>query len=1236
MEEGGAFLPDAIAQVNTDVEVKTSAGGGSNAGSFFGHGILRVSITDKSADSSEGEEINVRIDADGLASESMVIEVPDTSEGSGRFDFFITHVDSIFDLDELNPSNSDLAEGMTGAGPRAAPIVTFGAGGDLETGEALFNEVNFEVEYDDNTISFNYEEAAGEISLDREAYGSDSIVYVHLEDQDANLNPTKPDAITVSNPNMGILFELDGGTFQDDVLFEETGTNTAIFEAALTLTNDISSESPSDVADADIDFLEWDSESANISLNDMANYDEDIDDDGTIDIELDDPDVNDSTDTSEVSFTISDKNGAISLEPATLTFGSEMQLILKDNDQNRDSNVEDELTDVITVSIDNAGGDEVVFGMKETNDNSGVFEIDLSNNELEITFCADGDISCPDESNSILEFREGDIAEKITLFYTDSLDEDSTSKIFRSGTFELSTTLGIPSIRPIAGKINEVLVAIYDPDLDNNAKTKESYSFTLIGTDPVPLKKSGGSEIGELGELEVKLEGEIPNYDGSRTFTLIETGEHTGNFTTEISSKEYQDVANLLDPLGDQEIVELTYHDNMEDPDREVSFIYQLAKRITPLIFSRSVIPTPGTDIDNDGDVDPVSVTWKVVDPAFNDKPGSEESIPFRSILFEIVMTKADGEEIVILDRVTNHLSDILEDVPTSLTETGPNTSIFSTDFKFKMGGEFVENEDWQDAKFTVTYIEDSVFLDDDRNSSSGISFTGHAAQLSTNATSARSGQLLYFTVEDDDLNLDDSNVDIFESSLIANSEAILTVETEHDDVGESSTETFRETGPNTGIFQAVFEVGKDIPITTFASGEDKVDQASNILVTYNDKIDATGHNGDELKIDIPIVSSTGTIQVFPELVGPGTRIIAMISDSDLDQKSGRIDDYDPQDANTGSFFVSFRTDRNEVNSASPHLVETAPDTGIFEFTIGLVTDEQACQDDDLGDDKFDATGGNDPSIGTCPGDFLLIKYEDEQDSNGQSRVVSEMIEIKSFDPTFATDKQNYGVGDKVIVSIADPDANRNPDIADSLTDLTIFSEGNRVDNAMSALETGRNTGVFKLSILTTLGGSLMVELGENVTVVYKDEFPGDFEEYENEKEFEFTIPISGILDETTTASSPFLKDVSGGELEKVETGQQVVLSSQLQNNNFASLPFVSIIEVRDDSGVTVFLAWQTGTVAGSGQTEVGVSWTPEMQGHFSLRTFVMSDLSNSQVLSEVSTSNVVVIGGDEEVWGKK
>ncbi|HJS82319.1 MAG TPA: hypothetical protein VJ742_05730, partial [Nitrososphaera sp.] len=184
-----------------------------------------------------------------------------------------------------------------------------------------------------------------------------------------------------------------------------------------------------------------------------------------------------------------------------------------------------------------------------------------------------------------------------------------------------------------------------------------------------------------------------------------------------------------------------------------------------------------------------------------------------------------------------------------------------------------------------------------------------------------------------------------------------------------------------------------------------------------------------------------------------------------------------------------------------------------------------------------------------------------------------------------------------------------------------------QVGEELSALETGRDTGVFRLTFGTTsgtAGGAISVKQGDDVTITYTDEFPADFEEEEEDKDFDFTIQI-GAGDGEVTVTPPEPQDVTGRPLDEVSEGQQVVLTTRVVNEGGSAQPFVALIEVRDNNGVTVYLAWQTGTLPAGGSSQVGLSWTPEDSGDYDIRTFVISSLENPRILSPVVTSDITV-----------
>lgn len=358
-------------------------------------------------------------------------------------------------------------------------------------------------------------------------------------------------------------------------------------------------------------------------------------------------------------------------------------------------------------------------------------------------------------------------------------------------------------------------------------------------------------------------------------------------------------------------------------------------------------------------------------------------------------------------------------------------------------------------------------------------------------------------------------------------------------------------------------------------------------------------------------------------IVGPSDSVRVVISDSDLNANPRGVDSYeDPE-------FVVFRTNRNEVGEAHPEIVETGPSTGLFEFTIQLETDERACRLDLLAEPRFAAEGGSDPSVGVCPGDLLLVQYEDNRGADGESALVDYVFEIESWNPEFTTERDSYSAGEKISVSIYDPDANRNPDVADSLRDVRVYSEKDPAGQQFSAIETSRNSGVFRLAFVTSLqnqNNAVQVDHGDEVTVQYIDDFPADFSAFQEEKRFNFVIGLAGDDTGALVPSAPQIKNAGSVVQDQIMVGQQVTLSTQVSSSfQMEEFPFVAIMEVRNAEGVTVSIGWQSATLKEQGTREVGMSWVPTESGRYEVRTFLLSSLSNPQVLSQVFSSEVNV-----------
>ena len=249
--------------------------------------------------------------------------------------------------------------------------------------------------------------------------------------------------------------------------------------------------------------------------------------------------------------------------------------------------------------------------------------------------------------------------------------------------------------------------------------------------------------------------------------------------------------------------------------------------------------------------------------------------------------------------------------------------------------------------------------------------------------------------------------------------------------------------------------------------------------------------------------------------------------------------------------------------------------------------------------------------------------------ANAGKVYVTQTFKIQSFDPVFNATGEFITPGQSFRLNVTDPDAVTDSTAVDSIT-LRVYSTTDPVGITVSALETGPGTGVFSAIIPTTTGaapGSVSVKNGDTLTVKYNDRFPADYatrvKQFADPSEnFYFIIRVGGPA-ATLTVPQPQMG--AGQLLTQIKSGEQVILSTTVTNGNSAQQPYAVIAEVRDSNNITVYLQWQTGTLPPAGSTGVGMSWTPDTQGTYTIRMFVMTSVANPQVLSATSSSTLTV-----------
>ncbi len=118
------------------------------------------------------------------------------------------------------------------------------------------------------------------------------------------------------------------------------------------------------------------------------------------------------------------------------------------------------------------------------------------------------------------------------------------------------------------------------------------------------------------------------------------------------------------------------------------------------------------------------------------------------------------------------------------------------------------------------------------------------------------------------------------------------------------------------------------------------------------------------------------------------------------------------------------------------------------------------------------------------------------------------------------------------------------------------------------------------------------------------------------------------------TLTAPILKDPVGKVIAApAQVNKMVIISTTLTSNssnsssssnstNDDSIPFMIVVEARDELGITHYSQFALGSLNLDGSaSEVGLSWIPEEAGTYELRAFALSDWNNPQILAPAQRS---------------
>jgi hypothetical protein len=855
------------------------------------------------------------------------------------------------------------------------------------------------------------------------------------------------------------------------------------------------------------------------------------------------------------------------------------------------------------ISINNVG---LPITFRETGDNTGIFLPDLANNKIEIVPVANLPAGT-DIANGIRLGNDNKIYvtaaairndTTLTITYTDPAWDPN---IVRSVSIQakighvagnISTTT---QTIPVTGKI---IFQITDNDLNVNPLGKDFY--TVVFNTANSANEDNSAELRGLADLRIKVNGSGVNFAANNLSVPIEeTDVNSGVFTGEIRVSAINNVLGLRD--GDRITIE--YIDNTEDPIITRSVDVNIGRPAGRVELDRSSYPP--TPVAPEPAVGQTRLHITITDLSENRTSSSQDQLQLIGRLrIDLIRNNA------VFATINPGTPVIFPD--TTASETDVNTGVFTVDVN--LPGQLAGQRIGDGVQIQV------VYRDSDGNDQTATAIVAtNTAQITTDKPTYDLGETITLRIVEPDWNFDSDKIDeinlaVLGADFVVNSDRVSDMQLANlpnqppngANVPLDPSTTLRETGKNTGIFEIKLkEINSNL-----------VSRGKNLEFTYNDRTTSGGGVNIEVKHTVLIAPTTADIIFDKETYTPFDRVLVTIVDSAANVRP------DVKDTLGGNARVRIIVGGSSQD-VTAQFEETAVNSGVFKPRPP-------------NDNGFLIQGINNRVV---PGDGIRVEYR----SPDRQTEITKSVPIVFSNGTISLDKDSYKPNETVVITINDPDENRNPDIPDQF-EVKVVSTTDPTGIKVSVRETGDRTGVFKGEVILTTGllssgNRLQVREGDIITVTYTDETLPNAQTLvtqlvnRNQQGLRTlqtldvqASAIVGVLlapTERTAVAKPSLRDQAGNVLTQASVDVPVSIASSIKNNTQQPQKFVYIVQVKDADGFVVSISTVGGTLPAGQSFDVSASWTPTAAGTYTIEVFVWNELGKPSPLSKVESATV-------------
>jgi hypothetical protein len=866
---------------------------------------------------------------------------------------------------------------------------------------------------------------------------------------------------------------------------------------------------------------------------------------------------------------------------------------------------------------------------KETGDNTGVFEGSVEYVTLNNSTAQYGQAGNANAVEDLLGYVAGDSlsvvlmdavsgSDSVRVVYNDTESNQTTGGTKIGAQLETVTHTGTVDLDlDKYGAGDYATITIVDPDLNQDSALRDTYTNSST-TFQVTYTGDSGTSGGQLNTADQ---------------TILETGPGTGVF-----------VGTFLVPSKMGFDMELVYYESKDAGSNTVEYydVATVAANSGAIALDRSVYPVPWTagelrtgDSGQTLQTEAGAVTaWITV----TDADEVNDTLTTGS-------TTAAGTILVKLGTTTCFTAGSIASASAgaAAAELGPlsETSIGSQAYEIS-----ASLTDGIDCGATDVTIESGTIMQvhyvdsaDDAGTSStffdSATFDLRTGTLTTDKDVYVMGSDMVITLTDPDLNLDSSTTESYAMSLIqwdsaANSDQLLATSTATNTstIFTSNPSSITETGDDTGVFQTV----TTLPTDTIGAGNTP-EYGEAVTLTYRD----VGLNGESLvegdTQDVEAhfnISNFGAIVELDKALYTWTSTVYItITAPDHNNNSSA-----EEVIGTATLPIQVSTRAGKMCNTSTTSTfytasETGPDTGVFTSDVDLngysaasphnsVTPAFAC-------DKDANTSGTAKTAGQTDGISVSFEYTD-----GVVVVASASIAFNIAEAGF--DVSSASSGGSALISVTDPDENTNGDVIEDFT-LDVYSDSDNGGLTLTLAETDEDTGVFEATVFftadgATSGSSLRVSEGDTVTAEYTDKtLPEPYTDSD-------TLTVASTLTigtafpplERAPAANARVVDAFGASVAEVSVDQQVQIAADVSNGQSKDQAFAYLVQVQDSDGVTVSLAWITGSLTAGQSMSPALSWTPSDSGSYTATVFVWESVDNPTALSPTVSVDIDVV----------